>query len=537
MSDKPLGAPVDATAGAAGEAPLYVRQATGLVRELKARDALLMTLAFISIPLGYFFFAQLPGTFPGVNVPIAFLLTGLLVAPAMAVYALFAAIMPRSGGDLIFVGRVIHPLVGFVNNFGFVVFQICASAFLMLFVVDFAIPSMFQNIALTSGNEWWANAAADLTNSTPRFLITAALIALMTGLYCIGLKWVLRVFVPLILAQFIGVLLTFVILLFSSHGGFADSLASLGFGGIEAAATKAGFEPVGKSVGATFESAALLIAVPGLAFMWSYFGGEVRRPRATSMYITMAGVVISVVVLALIAWQANRVFGENFQAAASFLSAEDPGAYPLNAEPFINTYLGILTGSSLLVVVVGIAFAMGCLAAPFAGMILVTRSLFAYSFDRMLPSGLADVNMRFHTPVKATLLVGAVMIGFLAGFVFSASTFTDIIAASSLALFVVTGVTGLAGALLPYRRRDLYELSPVRAIAGIPVITILGLLAVAIYGIYLYLLIDRVGFADRTWWFVIGVYALGAIIAAVAYFRNRDAGVDLNTALRELPPE
>lgn len=537
MSNSPLDASHSGAPEAGGDAPLYVRQATGLVRELKARDALLMALAFISIPLGYFFFAQLPGTFPGVNVPIAFLITGLLVAPAMAVYALFAAIMPRSGGDLVFVGRVIHPVVGFINNFGFVVFQACASAFLMLFVIDFAIPSMFQNIALTSGNEWWANAAADLTESTPRFLITAALIVLMTGLYCIGLKWVIRVFVPLIVAQFVGVAVTFLILLFSTHAGFVESLAELGLDGVASAAANAGFEPVGKSIGATFESVALLIAVPGLAFMWSYFGGEVRRPRANSMYITMAGVVISTVVLALIAWQANRVFGEDFQAAAAFLAGADPEAYPLNADPFINAYLGILTGSTFLVLIVGITFAMGCLAAPFAGMILVTRSLFAYSFDRMLPSGLADVNMRYHTPVKATLLVGAVMVGFLAGFVYSASTFTDFIAASSFALFVVTGITGLAGALLPYRRRDLYELSPVKEIAGVPVITILGSSAVVIYGIYLYLLIDRVGFAERTWWFVIGVYALGAIIAGIAYLRNRSAGVDLNTALRELPPE
>lgn len=537
MSNSPLDTPQGDLSGSAGDAPLFVRQATGLVRELKARDALLMSLAFISIPLGYFFFAQLPGTFPGVNVPIAFLITGLLVAPAMAVYALFAAIIPRSGGDLVFVGRVIHPVVGFVNNFGFVAFQACASAFLMLFFIDFAIPSMFQNIALTTGNEWWANAAADLTEPTPRFLITGGLIALMTLLFCIGLKWVIRIFVPLILAQFVGVLLTFLILLFSTHGGFLESLSELGLDGLLPAAREAGFEPVGKSLGATFESVALLIAVPGLAFMWSYFGGEVRRPRAYSMLITLGGVVISTVVLALIAWQSNRVFGEDFQAAAQFLIGANPDAYPLNADPFINAYLGILTGSTLLVTIIGVTFAMGCLAAPFAGMILVTRSLFAYSFDRMLPSGLADVNMRFHTPIKATVLVGLVMIGFLAGFVYSASTFTDFIAASSLALFVVTGITCLAGALLPYRRRDLYELSPVKEIAGIPLITLLGGSSVVIYGIYLYLLIDRIGFAERTWWLVAGVYTLGIAIAAIAYVRNRSAGIDLNTALRELPPE
>lgn len=518
-------------------APLFVRQATGLVRELRPLDALLMSLAFISIPLGYFFFAQLPATFPGVNTGLAFLLTGLLVTPAMAVYAMFAAIMPRSGGDLVFVGRVLHPAVGFVNNFGFVAFQACASAFLMLFFIDFALPSMFQNIALTSGNEWWATAAGNVTESTPRFLITAALIALMTGLYCIGLKWVIRVFVPLMAAQFLGVAVTFLILLFSSHSGFESSLQDLGFDGIVASATNAGFAETGHTVSATFNSVALLIAVPGLAFMWSYFGGEVRRPRANSMLITLGGVIISTLVLAGMVWQANRVFGTDFQGAASHLFANDPDNYPLNADPFINAYLGILTGSTFWVLVIGITFAMGCLAAPFAGMILVTRSIFAYSFDRMLPSGLADVNMRYHTPVKATLLVGVIMIGFLAGFVYSSSTFTDFIVASSIALFIVTAVTGLAGALLPYLRRDLYELAPVKTVGGLPLITVLGVAAVVIYSIYLYILIDQVGFASRSYWFVAAMYGLGALIALAAYIRNRSAGIDLNTALKELPPE
>ncbi|MEO8091425.1 MAG: APC family permease [bacterium] len=525
---------VDTEAGS----PLYVRQATGLVRELRPVDALLMSLAFISIPLGYFFFAQLPDLFPGANTPLAFVLTGLLVAPAMAVYALFAAIMPRSGGDLVFVGRVIHPALGFINNFGFVVFQACASAFLMLFFIDFAIPSMFQNITLTTGNDWWATAATNLTESTPRFLITGALIALMTGLYCIGLKWVIRVFVPLMIGQLLGVVITFLILLFSTHGGFLNDLDALGLSSIVSDATKAGFAEVPKSFSATLQAVALLIAVPGLAFMWSYFGGEVRRTSNTSMWITMGGVVISTVVLALMVTQANRVFGEDFQGAASFLDANAPDKYLLAGAPFINSYLGILTGSTWWVSVIGITFAMGTLAAPFAGMILVTRSLFAYSFDRMLPSGLADVNMRYHTPVRATLLVGLVMIGFLAGFVYSESTFTDFIVASSMALFIVTAVTGLAGALLPYLRKDLYEMSPTkRTILGVPLITVLGVLAVVIYSIYLYILIDKVGFATRSYWFVGGVYTLGLVITIIAYIRNRSAGINLNTALRELPPE
>jgi len=37
--------------------------------------------------------------------------------------------------------------------------------------------------------------------------------------------------------------------------------------------------------------------------------------------------------------------------------------------------------------------------------IALTRYLFAWSFDRIAPESLADVNDKFHVPIKATLLI------------------------------------------------------------------------------------------------------------------------------------
>jgi APA family basic amino acid/polyamine antiporter len=36
---------------------------------------------------------------------------------------------------------------------------------------------------------------------------------------------------------------------------------------------------------------------------------------------------------------------------------------------------------------------------------IATRNLFAWSFDRLAPAGVAEVNERLHTPVTATIIV------------------------------------------------------------------------------------------------------------------------------------
>jgi amino acid transporter len=305
------------------------------------------------------------------------------------------------------------------------------------------------------------------------------------------------------------------------------------------AAQKAGFEYGGtSSLSATLSAVALLISMPGLAFLWTYFGGEVRRTRTTSLVITLSSVVLSCGIVALIAWQANRVFGSEFQAAAYYLSSNGSSDYPLAAFPFVNVFFAVLTGSTVLAAIIGVAFAAGTLAAPFAGILMVTRGMFAYSFDRMLPAKLAEVNPRTHTPVNALVVTGVLMALFAAGFVYTSALFNDFIVALGVEICVVTMLTSLAGAILPYRRPDLYELSPTRRVVlGIPLITWLGVLGIIVYGVYLWVLLDQVPATTRGYLFVGGMYALGALIAIWAYLWHRRSGVQLYAALRDLPPE
>src|ERR1700686_3100378 len=113
MSTVPSAAP---PAGLGTSETLFVRKATGLVREISLRDTVLLNLAYVSFPLGFTFITLIGSIYPGANVGVAFVITSLLVVPQLLTYGMLASAMPRSGGDYLFIGRALQPLLGFLAN-------------------------------------------------------------------------------------------------------------------------------------------------------------------------------------------------------------------------------------------------------------------------------------------------------------------------------------------------------------------------------------------------------------------------------------
>lgn len=96
---------------------MFVRNATGLVRELTAFDAFNLVFAAILIPVGISQALNFgAAAFPGANVALAFVLGGILLLGFGGVYVYFTLAMPRSGGDYVWVSRALHPFLGFVVN-------------------------------------------------------------------------------------------------------------------------------------------------------------------------------------------------------------------------------------------------------------------------------------------------------------------------------------------------------------------------------------------------------------------------------------
>jgi APA family basic amino acid/polyamine antiporter len=525
-----------------GQDRLFVRKATGLVRELSLRDTLFLNLAYVCFPLGFFYLTVLGGLFPGVNIGVAWLITAVVVIPHLVTYGLFSAAMPRSGGDYLFIGRSIHPFWGFVMNATYIAFQITSAAWIATFVPLFALPALFQGIAITTGNTGWADIATTVSGQNAEFAIASGMVILFGALAMIHLRVLIRIFTVLISLTFLGVLFTIGALLLIEPGQFQDNFARFGSTNrVTSDAVAAGFTPRSVSFVAALAAPALLFGATGVAHIATYFAGEVRRPARNMLRAILGAMIIGTLGFTLVSFLTLRSFGREFIDAAGYLAAVKPEQWPLQGAPFINLFIGIGEPHTWLVVLLGVAFVAGVMVTFVPTFLLGTRSLFAYAFDRVLPMRVADVNDRTHTPIPATLITVALMLGFLAGFVYSSARFSTYLLVAGVSSYLLFASVGVAAMLFPYRRREMYEASPVRrSIFGVPMIAVFGFFEAAIAVTYLVVLFanEQLGARNTQGLTVLGyVVAVVAAIWVIAWLRSRRSGLDLALTQQVLPPE
>jgi amino acid transporter len=153
----------------------------------------------------------------------------------------------------------------------------------------------------------------------------------------------------------------------------------------------------------------------------------------------------------------------------------------------------------------------------------------------------SEVNDRTHSPVWANLIVLAITLIFLVLIVYGPGDFLTLLFTAGAAEIMTFIVVAVAAALFPYRRRDLWEASPInQRMFGIPRITLIGVAAVVVYFIFLIPLLtnDTLGAnASVGLWATVILFALPFVIYGVSYAWNKSRGVDLGLAFESLPPE
>jgi amino acid transporter len=536
MSDVTQSAPAGAVGG------FYARKASGLVRELSLSDTVFLNICFISIPLGLLYITQLSGLFAGVSVGLAVILAGVIALPHLFVYGSFAGAMPRSGGDYLSISRSIHPFVGFVVNSVFTVWQIFSVAFIINFVPLFALPALFQTLAIVTGDQQWATTATNVSSQNGQVLISGGMVVLVGLLMIFRQTLMLRIFSVLMVLSLLGVVITLGALLFIDQNQFAQN-----FGKFESVsklvsdAHAAGEGSPSFDLGATFLSITILFGAIGLGQVSSYVAGEVRQPGKTIFRGMLISLGIACAALAAIAFLAANSFGTDFMNSAQFLA--NAGKWPVPATPFINLFIGIGLPNVWLAALLGAATVAGIWAVAVPGYLMGTRNMLAYSFDRVLPTRLSEVSDRTHTPIVATVIVMVIMMGLLAGWVYSSTAFTAVISAGGAIVFGTFAIVGISAMLFPYRQKAMFENSPItkRTLGGIPLFSIMGALDAALMILYVILLFANgttTGATNTT--ALVFSAALVAALAAVwiiAWVLARQRGLDLSVVQGQLPPE
>jgi amino acid transporter len=348
----------------------------------------------------------------------------------------------------------------------------------------------------------------------------------------------------------LGFLVLLVVTLFASHSGFVSAFndASGGhhaYSAIIAAAAKGGFVS-GISVGTAF----VLIPIGFLVYLGftfsNYAAGELRRPVRTYKISTIV-VIVAAVTLCVIYWAALRgMAGLRFMQSSGALTASNPTEYAkLTTVPQGlggYTYGSLVSGSTVLNVIVGAGAALGFFGNGLANLLMASRVAFSLSFDRLLPTPIADVNAKTRSPVYAVVLIGVLVAAFSALFI--EETLAVVFGILLLVITTIFVIGSAAAIVLPFRRKELFEASP-RAfrgqLFGVPTVSWLGVLSLAGCLFMDVMLATHTTYTGGYGWksiVTLGVCAtLGIVLYGISKFRLQQRGINLKLAMQELPPE
>jgi len=533
---------------------VFVRGTTGLVREIGVREHAMIAMNGV-VPLmaiamtPFWIYLAIPGGDPIIGVVLGCLFG---IFGYMTAYAMSAATFPRSGSPWVMQSRVLSPWIGWPSEilmwFGWVVaLALYPSGF---FVYMCMIPGLYAmgissvNPVLIAAANWlMADPTPTLTLGTV-FLIFCMLIAIS------GTKRLVRDFqIPITVIMFITIL--------AMIGLFATTSKEQLFILVPKymGNTYEGILEAGKGLPSTGNVSWTFPAIMGAAGFsagsancyWNAWSvGEVKRAGDVKMqmYSMWVPSIIITALAVLIYVELYGLMGRDFLVSLivnSSLVSEVIQA-PIQWGGVAIPYTALMLADNFwLQLLITLGLICGTLAYVPVTWLVITRDMFAWSFDRLLPSRFSDVNERFHTPVWSIFAAFIIADLMLILFTYYAQYMSGFFSVGWDATLAETTILCIAVALLPLKK-SLWAFSPVKnwKIAGTPIVTIVGIIGACYngYAVYLFSTSPSVGFAGTgAGWVIIGVVAVALILYPIIRAYRKSQGIDIDVIFREIPPE
>lgn len=530
-----------------GENNLFVRNATGLVKNLSSLGVftwVIVNFPWLSSWAGIFWVT--PSYYQNVNYYAALGVWAIIAVIIVILYWQLTVVMPRSGGDYVFVSRALHPLLGFLAGmFFFLAYTVSAGSGPYWAFAEAGSHLGFSGSVL--GNDWMANFGNSITpffaNSDKILMFGTGLALLAVGaLSAIVAGRVLRGVIYGIFGYgfFVLLLVAAIFLTHPSHTDFvsaynqnAASFTNTTYN-IFAQASLKGYTP-GPNFGNLFLIIPILFVSIGPYPVMQTVGGEIKNPRRSLLYGLVGAEVISIVVWFALTWLIDHVVGISFIEAWTIAPSAGAGSAPV---PTI--FATVIAPSVYLVWIIAIGLFVLNIGWGWLAFIFLSRVLMAWSFDRVLPERLSQVSPRFNTPTIA--IVVCALIAIIPMYL---EFFTSFLATQVNSIFILSMVwilASISAIVYPLRRRNLYSLAEARnAFLGVPLLSIMGIAGLVAFSYLAYASITNpaVGpFAGPAQIFLTSIVLIAIAIFVISYsYRKRVNQIDLLAVYREIPPE
>jgi basic amino acid/polyamine antiporter, APA family len=577
-------ASVEPSAAATSTTPkLFVRQSSGLVRNVSVTNALFFNVAaFVGVGLTLY-----PIFYSLADVPVwragpfsaygwASIIAGLFCILLAFIFASLTSVMPRSGGDYVFSSRILHPFLGWLEAWTLVIASVL--------IIAFEVPLVLRNLQITAriigigaggfsgANNWFTDSTGTITG-TPGFIASIIVLLLIAVVAVLPTRTFHKVVTALAAFGVACFAAMFIFgLLATSKSDFVKHLPHY-TGGVTAAHIAASGKAAalidttsGSFLSRIFSTSVFPLMLSVLLFQFigfqysAYIAGEVRGNVRRGVLIALIGALaVGVLANSVYVDAVSSHFGFNtnvswggsywgFNSSLSALPLGQPNSMPL---------LAVIANNGLwplwaLISLGGVVFPF--LLCP-VYINFISRMQLAWSLDRQMPEWFGRVNERLRAPLNAILAT----IGLTALFLFfqSYKALPTIFATTghklnlagtawfSIMMAVLTwSLPGINALLVRWRRPDLVRNAPFgKALPWIG-------LAWLVFPVWIYIfavikpIVDALkGTSALTYLETNGIldaglfYVLGIVIYFVMRYRASRAGVDEKMLFTELPPD
>ncbi len=495
---------------------MFVRGSSGLVREAGFVDAVSVNVANMSVgaALGTvgFTLASLP-TVAGVNLVIASIIAFTLSIPQIITYTTLTKHIPRTGGDYVWVSRLLGPrfmwlVVGLVM--GFIIESLAYYA-----LIAIAGVGQLDTMLLTLGIN---------VNFTPLDIIGISILyfAIVVFANIMGTKYGIRLMTVLTIASIITLLLALAVLYVVPKSVIISRVSSLLPSGVTYSKVASQY------TGPYFALGPTIMMLPFFAiyiYPWLQaapaIASEIKTKRAINWNLPVSAVLSMIMV--------------TLGFAAMYYSMGFKFSTMAMADGYINFWSAamVASGNAALAWIIGIGSVLWYLAVLAYGAIVIVRYLFALSFDRILPEFFSYVSPRLRSPVYAHLFDLIVTASLIAAAEALYNTFSSLYGAvvEALIYFALVGAAAAIAALL----------NKIKLSRGVRVtLAVASILMVGVMGYISYQFLKYPSIWGGNWLAYgveIGAVLVGIAIYFAAKYINLRKGLDISLIFMEIPPE
>ncbi|NIR86823.1 APC family permease, partial [Candidatus Bathyarchaeota archaeon] len=395
--------------------PLFVRKATGLTREISVLSTI--PLSWLCIGAGINLFSvQASYSFAGANVPFGYFLCGIFYVIFTTCLGLMAVAMPRTGGDYVSTGRILGPFAGIFSGIGRVVGLAFIGGLLGGVTGILTGVGLLQAGTLANNATWIDWGLWILQNKEVQFGIGILLILISFLILMVGSRVFMWATWILVVIPAIGSIVS-MILLYTNTPATAQTAWDNMFGAgawteIQTVAADNGWTTANYGMGVNWDSTFKILIPAYFAYGGSeatvYWGSEVKEPRKSMLIGTVVGPLLMWVFYSIFVYSVYYCYGD-FVSQAAFVMMEEGVAGQLTLTPTIPeigfpAFVSVFAPEPWLVFFISLTSALWIFGVCVLIMGMVSKLIFAMSFDRFVPEGLASVNDRFHSPHWALTL-------------------------------------------------------------------------------------------------------------------------------------